>query len=153
VPVVFATGDDPVALGLVESIAAPRGWLTGFHCATNGLTPKRLEISREIVPKLGRVVTFYDPRSPTSVSGLAVARAAAQKLGIEVTAQQVTSPDEIHDRLRGLSPAQAEAFFFIPSALVTSHTALIVDAANALPYHHAARNWWGEGRCSCELRA
>lgn len=132
VPVVFATGDDPVALGLVDSIAAPGGRLTGFHYLTNDLSPKRLEILREIVPKLRRVITFYDPRNPSSVSGLAAARNAAEKLGIEVTAHQVTSPQEIRERLRTLAAAEAEAFFFVPGALITSHTALIVEAANAL---------------------
>jgi putative ABC transport system substrate-binding protein len=132
VPIVFATGDDPVALGLVDSIAAPGGRLTGFHLSINDLTPKRLEILREIVPKVRRVVTFYDPRNPTSVSGLADARDVARKLDIDVTAQQVTSPQEIHERLRTLDTAEADAFFFIAGALITSHTALIVEAANAL---------------------
>ena len=132
VPIVFATGDDPVALGLVDSIAAPGGRLTGFHYLTNDLTAKRLEMLREIVPKLRRVVTFYDPRNPTSVSGLAAARDAARKLDIDVTAQQVTSPQEIRDRLRTLSAVEAEAFFFVPGALITSHSALIVEAANAM---------------------
>jgi putative ABC transport system substrate-binding protein len=51
VPIVFAAGTDPVAAGLVESIAAPGGRLTGFHFLTVDLTAKRLEILREIVPK------------------------------------------------------------------------------------------------------
>ena len=132
VPIVFAVGEDPVALGLVDSIAATGGRLTGFHYLTIDLTPKRLEILREIVPKLRRVVTFYDPRNPTSVLGLAAAREAAGKLGIDVAAQQVTSPQEIRDRLRTLSAVEAEAFFFVPGALITSHAALIVEAANAI---------------------
>ena len=131
VPIVFAAGEDPVAAGIVESIATPGGRLTGFHYLTNDLTAKRLEILREIVPKLRRVVTFYDPRNPTAVSALAAAREAARKLGIDVAAQQVTSPQEIRDRLRTLAAAEAEAFFS-SDALVTSHTALIVETANAL---------------------
>ena len=59
---------------------------------TDDLTAKRLEILREIVPKLRRIVTFYDPRNPGAVSSLAAAREAAGKLDIEVAAQQVTSP-------------------------------------------------------------
>src|SRR5215204_1413913 len=108
VPIVFATGEDPVALGFVDSSAAPGGRLTGFHFLTNDLTAKRLEILREIVPRLRRVVTFYDPRNPTSVSALAATREAARKLGIDVAAQQVTSPQEIRDRLRTLAGADAE---------------------------------------------
>ena len=132
VPIVFAAGTDPVAAGLVESIATPGGRLTGFHYATNDLTAKRLEILREIVPKLRRVVTFYDPRNPSAVSSLAAARDAARKLDIEVVAQQVTSLEELRDRLRTLTAAEAEAVFFISNSLVTVHTPLVIEAANAL---------------------
>jgi putative ABC transport system substrate-binding protein len=47
-------------------------------------------------------------------------------------AQQVTSPQEIRARVRNLAAAEAEAFFFVSGALITSHTALIIEAANAL---------------------
>ncbi len=63
---------------------------------------------------------------------MAQARDAARKLDIDVTALQVTSPQEIRERLRTLAAAEADAFFFVPGALITSHTALIVEAANAL---------------------
>ena len=132
VPIVFAAGADPVTAGLVDSFAAPGGRLTGVHFWTADLAAKRLEILREMVPKLRRVVTFYDPRNPTSVSALAAARDAARKLGIDVAAQQVTSPQEIRERLRTLTAAEAEAFFFVSGALITSHAASIIEAANAL---------------------
>src|SRR5829696_8571011 len=75
VPIVFAGGTDPVAAGLAESIANPGGRLTGFHFLTVDLTAKRLEILREILPKLRRIVTFYDPRTPGAVASFAAARA------------------------------------------------------------------------------
>jgi putative ABC transport system substrate-binding protein len=132
VPIVFAAGTDPVAAGLVESIAAPGGRLTGLHFLTVDLTAKRLEILREIVPKLRRIVTFYDPRTSGAVTSLDATRDAAGKLDIEVVAQQVTSLDELRDRLRTLTAADAEAFFFIADFLVILHTSLVIEAANAL---------------------
>jgi putative ABC transport system substrate-binding protein len=62
---------------------------------------------------------------------LAAARDAAGKLDIKVVAQQVTSPEEIRDRLRTLA-ADGDAYFFVSDAMVTSHAALIVEGAHAL---------------------
>ena len=132
VPIVFAAGADPVAAGLVDSMAAPGGRLTGFHFLTTDLTAKRLEILREIMPKLRRLVTFYDPRTPGAVTSLAATREAAGKLDIEVVAQQAASPEEYRDRLRTLTAAEAEAFFFVADFLVVVHTPLVIEAANAL---------------------
>jgi putative ABC transport system substrate-binding protein len=132
VPVVFATGENPVVAGLVDGIATPGGRLTGLHFGTSDLTAKRLEIFREIMPQLRRIVTLYDPRNPTAVSALAAAHDAARRLDMHVEAQQVTSSEQIRERLRTLSASEAEAYFFISDALVTSHAALIVEAANAL---------------------
>src|SRR5262249_36015275 len=60
-PIVFFAGADPVAAGLVESLAGPGGRLTGVLGRATDLTPKRLEILKEIIPRLRRVVTFYNP--------------------------------------------------------------------------------------------
>ena len=140
VPIVFAAGTDPVAVRLVESIAAPGGRLTGFHFLSVDLTAKRLEILREIVPKLRRIVTFYDPRTPGAITSFAAAREAAGKLDIEVVAQQVTSPEELRNRLRTLAAAEAEAVFFVADFLVTIHTPLVIEAANALRLPTMATN-------------
>src|SRR5262249_12185381 len=59
IPMVFVAGTDPVTVNLVESIAAPGGRLTGVHLRSTELTGKRLELLREIVPDVRRVVTFY----------------------------------------------------------------------------------------------
>ena len=127
-----AAGTDPVAAGLVEGIATPGGRLTGFHFLTVDLTAKRLEILREIMPKLRRMVTFYDPSTSGAITSLAAAREAAGKLDIEVVAQQVTSLEDLRDRLRTLTAAEAEAYFFIADFLVINHTPLVLEAANAL---------------------
>ena len=132
VPIVFAAGTDPVSAGLVESIAKPGARLTGFHFLTNDLTAKRLEILREIVPKLRRMVTFYDPRTPGAVTSLAAAREAAGKLDLEVVAQQVSSSEELRDRLRSLSTVDADAYFFVADFLVISHAPLVIAAAHTL---------------------
>ena len=62
-PIVFCAGADPVDLGLVASFAHPGGRLTGVYEPGTDLTAKRLENLKEMVPKLHRVVTFYNPRN------------------------------------------------------------------------------------------
>ena len=67
VPIVFVAGTNPVALDLVKSIPRPGGRLTGVQFRATDLTGKRLQILREIVPKLHRVVAFYDPQNPSAI--------------------------------------------------------------------------------------
>ena len=68
IPIVFAVGRDPVVAGLVDSFAKPGGRFTGVHYLSADLTAKRLEILKEILPDLRKVVTFYDPSNPTAMA-------------------------------------------------------------------------------------
>src|SRR3972149_2500567 len=63
VPIVFCIGSDPVTGGLVDSFAKPGGRLTGVHFLVRDLTAKRLQILKEILPKLSSVATVYNPAS------------------------------------------------------------------------------------------
>src|SRR6266850_536109 len=91
VPIVFAAGADPVVAGLVESYAKPGGRVTGVHYLSGDLTAKRLEILKEILPQLHRVVTFYDPSNEFSLQAAKSAREAAQQLRIELVERHVAS--------------------------------------------------------------
>ena len=132
VPIVFVTGSDPAALGLVDTLARPGGRLTGIHSISSDLTSKRLEFLREIMPTVQRVLTFYSPGNPTAVSAVELARDAARRLGINLVEQAVTLTEEIHERLRALSATDAEAYFFGSDAMVNSQGSLILERANAL---------------------
>ena len=76
IPIVFAVGSDPVAAGLVESFARPGGRCTGVY-RQGDLTAKRLETLKEILPKLRKVVTFYDPSNELALADTKSAREAA----------------------------------------------------------------------------
>ena len=68
IPIVMTgTGADPVRAGLVESLARPGGNVTGVTNLTTELGGKRLELLKEVVPKLARVAVLYDPTNPSSV--------------------------------------------------------------------------------------
>ena len=85
IPIVFFAGADPVALGLVDSFANPGGRVTGVYFRATDLTAKRLEILKEILPKLRRVVTFYDPGNPVAREASRLGREAAQQLPVSST--------------------------------------------------------------------
>ena len=66
IPIVFNGGFDPVALGLVDSLARPGGNITGFSSIASVLAGKRLELLKEITPKLSRIAIIWDPQNPGS---------------------------------------------------------------------------------------
>jgi putative ABC transport system substrate-binding protein len=134
-PIVFCAGSDPVVLGLVESFAKSGGRLTGVYYRATELTGKRLEILKEIVPKLRRVVTFYDPRTPVAIESSKVAREAARQMGIQFVERHIASVEELQAGIRGLRAGEWDAFFKVSDPLVDNQYQLIIDTAtvNRLP--------------------
>ena len=129
IPIVFCAGADPVPLGLVESFAKPGGRLTGVYTRVTDLTAKRLEILKEMVPKLRRVVTFYDPRNPVAIPSAKLAREEARRLGVELVERQVASVEELQAGMRALRAGEMDAYFQVSDALVAIQGELIVDTA------------------------
>ena len=131
VPIVFCIGSDPVTGGLVDSFAKPGGRLTGVHFLVRDLTAKRLEILKEILPKLGRVITFYNPADRVAAEGAGLAREEAKRLGLKLVERHVTSSDEVKQALQALKAGEADAYFFTPDTMVVGQAQLIIDAAKA----------------------
>ncbi len=129
IPIVFNAGADPVVLGLVDSFAKPGGRLTGVYYRITDLTGKRLEILKEIVLKLRRVVTFYDPRYPVAVESSKLAREAARLLGVELVERHVASVEELQASVRALRAGEVDAFFSVGDPMVTGQAQLIIDTA------------------------
>ena len=131
VPIVFAAGADPVAAGLIESFAKPGGRLTGVHYLSTDLTSKRLEILKEILPKLRKVVTFYDPNNSVALEAAKSAREAGRQLRIEIVERHVGSVEELRLGLKALKAQDADAYFFTPDGMVASQAQSIIDTAAA----------------------
>jgi putative ABC transport system substrate-binding protein len=143
VPIVFYAGTDPVAVGLVESFRKPGGRLTGIHGQFSDLTAKRLELLKEMIPKLRRVVTFYSPDNSAAQRSMKIARDAARQLKVELVERPVASVEELRAGLRALRPGEADALVFGSDAMVNSQAELIIDTARAkrlptmLPYQES----------------
>jgi putative ABC transport system substrate-binding protein len=131
IPIVFCVGADPVVLGLVESFAKSGGRLTGVYLPATGLTGKRLEILKEIVPRLRRVVMFYDPRNPVPSQSAKFAREAAQQMGIQFVERHIASVEELQTGMRALRTGEVDAFFSVSDAIVNNQAQLIIDTARA----------------------
>lgn len=131
VPVVFAVGSDPVAAGLVDSFAKPGGRLTGVYFISAELTPKHLEILKELLPNVHKVITFYDPRNSFALAAAKEAREAGRRLKIEMIERHVASVEELERGLKSLDSKDADAYFYINDAMVTTQAQLIIDRANA----------------------
>jgi putative ABC transport system substrate-binding protein len=130
VPIVFCAGTDPVAVGLVESFPKPGGRLTGVHFLSTDVTGKRLELLKRIVPKLQRVVTFYDPRNPSAMESAKQGREAAQQLKVELIERHVASVEELQTALQSLRPSDVDGYLAVSDAMVDRHAQAIIDAAN-----------------------
>jgi putative tryptophan/tyrosine transport system substrate-binding protein len=131
VPIVFVAGTNPVALDLVKSIPRPGGRLTGVQFRATDLTGKRLQILREIVPKLRRVVAFYDPQNPSAIESAREAREAAQNLGIEVIERHVTSIAQLQRAVEAFKADEADAVIAVSDAMVDSQIHHVIRMANA----------------------
>src|SRR2546430_806706 len=82
-------GADPVAIGLVSSVARPGGQLTGISNLYTELVPKRLELARELMPNLRRVLFVYDAQDAASAAGARKARETAPRLKLNVVVRAV----------------------------------------------------------------
>ena len=129
IPILFVIGGDPVITGLVESFAKPGGRLTGVAYLSNDLTAKRLEILKEMLPKLRRVVMFYDPSNDVAATNAKAAREAALKLKIELVENRVASADELQTGFKAFQTQEADAYFYSGDAMVLSQAEFIINTA------------------------
>jgi putative ABC transport system substrate-binding protein len=129
IPIVFCAGTDPVVVGLVDGFAKPGGRLTGVYTRVTDLTAKRLEILKEIVPKLHRVVTFYDPRRPPAIESVKLAREVAQQMGLQLFERHFTSVEELQAAVRALRAREVDAYLAVSDPTVSNQAQLIIDTA------------------------
>src|SRR5947209_7687936 len=91
IPVVFATGADPVALGLVASLNRPGGNLTGSAVLQAELAPKRLQLLHELIPDAALFGVLADPTFPDTQSVITDQQAAARKLSLQLVVANASS--------------------------------------------------------------
>lgn len=128
VPIIFGMGSDPVTGGIVETFGRPGGRVTGVHYLVRDLTAKRLEILKEILPKLSRVITFYNPKYRIATDSAKLGREEAKRLGLKFIERHVASVEELQEGLQALKPGEADAFFYTADPMMVGQAQLIIDA-------------------------
>jgi putative ABC transport system substrate-binding protein len=100
IPIVIASGSDLVASGLADSLARPGGNITGLDQIAPELGGKRLELLKEILPKLSRVVVLWSPRNQTSTRNWNELQRPARQLGLSLHSLEVRNAGELDKRLK-----------------------------------------------------
>ena len=95
IPIVSAIMGDPVATGIVASLARPGGNVTGLSVLTPDLAGKRLELLREVVPGLRQLAFLANVNSPITALEMGEAQAAARALGLDVITLEIRRPEDI----------------------------------------------------------
>jgi putative ABC transport system substrate-binding protein len=143
IPIVFSTGGDPVALGLVASFNRPGGNVTGIVNTSARLAGKRLGLLRELAPGTKRFAVLVTHNGPLTEATLKDLRAEAPQLGLPVEILYADTADEIEGAMAQLSKISGSALMVSPDALFTNLRTRIVALAarRAVPTVYSVREF------------
>jgi putative ABC transport system substrate-binding protein len=128
IPIVFATGADPVASGLVASLNRPGGNVTGIANLLAELVPKRLQLLHEVVPNAALLGVLTDPASPGLQSRIADLQAAARTLGLQLVIEYARTDSDLETAFATFSQQRVGAVLVVLSAQLA-----VLVARHALP--------------------
>jgi putative tryptophan/tyrosine transport system substrate-binding protein len=117
IPIVMATGNDPVGVGIVSSLSRPTGNVTGVVTLVSELAPKRLELLQEVIPHLTRIATLVDLGNASSVLAEHETEPAAKTLGITLQVVNVQDPKELESAFRSMLEPRVDALVIQVSAM------------------------------------
>jgi putative ABC transport system substrate-binding protein len=139
IPIVMANEADPVGTGFVASLARPGSNITGLSTLSPELSGKRLELLKEIIPKLTRVAVLGNSTSPGNADTLKELELAAQELKVKLQYLDVLSVNDIETSFRAAGKERADAVLVLSDSLFTSQRMQIIDLAvkSRLPASYA----------------
>jgi putative tryptophan/tyrosine transport system substrate-binding protein len=128
IPIVMS-GGDPVRAGIVASLARPGGNVTGQADATVDVSTKRLELLKEVAPKLARVAILWNPANPTNPLQVKDTQAAASGLGMTVYPVEVKEVGELERAFAGIKRERAGGLLVPGDPMFTSNRNWMADLA------------------------
>ena len=129
IPIVFNGGFDPVAAGLVDSLARPGGNITGFSGIAPLLAGKRLELLKEISPKRSRIAVIWDPQNPGSAQQWKESQLPARELELQLHSIEVSSVDKFEAAFKEAIKSRSDALALMASPFFYSNQKQFVELA------------------------
>jgi putative ABC transport system substrate-binding protein len=127
IPIVFGVSEDPVALGLVASLAKPGANVTGINFFASEIDAKRLGLMHEFLPKAKRFAVLVNPNNaPTAEATTRALKEAAPGLGLDLQFFKASTPAEIDAAFAAIAEARADALFVAPDAFFTSRAPQLI---------------------------
>jgi len=139
IPIVFASGGDPVQYGLVANLNRPGGNVTGLTDIANDLLPKLLGLMQELVPQAVRFGVLVNPSNPVAASIIAEAQQAASVISRPVEVLTASSNGDIDVAFAGLAQRRIDALVIAPDTLFTNR---ISQLATLATYHRVPASFW-----------
>jgi putative ABC transport system substrate-binding protein len=138
IPIVMAQDNDPVATGVVASLARPGGNITGLAALTPELSGKRLELLKEVVPKLSHVAVLGTSTIPGYAQSLKETERAARAFEVKLQYLDILDPRDIENAFRAASKGRAEAVLALGGPVLLTQRTQLADLAvkNRLPAIH-----------------
>jgi putative ABC transport system substrate-binding protein len=138
IPIVMAGVVDPVATGLVASLARPGGNITGLSVMTPELVGKQLEMLKEVVPKASRVAVLWNPANLGNAPQLKAAEVAARTLGVRLQPLEARGPSEIDSAFAAMTKEGTDAVVVLVDVMFIDQRSRIANlaATHRLPAAH-----------------
>ena len=130
IPIVMRSSVDPVAAGYVDSLARPGGNITGLTTLGRELSAKRVELIKEILPKMSRIAVLWDADGPGPKVAFKEYQAAAQAFNLQVHSLEVRGPKpDFEKAFQGVQKARADALIIVSNPLIIQHRAQVLELA------------------------
>lgn len=129
IPVVFVTAGDPVVMGLVTSLARPGGNVTGLTTHAPELSGKRLELLKEVLPRITRVAVLWNPSNPGFSEMLKEMQAASKAHALQLQSLEVRSLEDFEGTFESITKGDSHAIIVVSDPFLNTHSRLILDLA------------------------
>jgi putative tryptophan/tyrosine transport system substrate-binding protein len=133
IPIVMTNAAEPVANGLVKSLARPGGNVTGLTTLTQDLSGKRLELLKETVPRITQIAVLFNSTIPERLAELQETEAAAQMFHLQIQTLKVEGPNDFESAFKSAVDRRTHALIVLPDPLTNTQQDRIIQFATK---HH-----------------